>query len=290
MSQYKKLFDKSEIEYITPFLKLWMAFNNWYKQDLNDVNTDRAAINEYKQQGLIKVEFLKLFSQNSDEGLSFQNALYEVVLNLKSYDLRDKNNTKIEYSNGLILENAGRQGGKQPIYISFDKKRFQIDEQKKELFFEETLEIIYQIRCSLVHGSFDIENPYFTKLVKSIYEILYPIMERILLQVEEKTFHCTNRRGTDAHGKFNSGSVIVLKDSKICKDVVNSYEKKEERISLLSAKSKEEEKYFILTEDVEFSSPSSASSFCLGNSSNGWLDWKTKNGKTMNEILRENQE
>jgi hypothetical protein len=35
--QYKKLFDKSEIEYITPFLKLWMSFNNWYKEDLSGV-------------------------------------------------------------------------------------------------------------------------------------------------------------------------------------------------------------------------------------------------------------
>ena len=60
MAQYKKLFDKSEIEYITPFLKLWMSFNNWYKTDLPSLKTDRDAINEYKNQGQIKTEFLRL--------------------------------------------------------------------------------------------------------------------------------------------------------------------------------------------------------------------------------------
>jgi hypothetical protein len=184
------------------------------------------------------------------------------------------------------LENADRRGGKEPIYISTDKKRFQILEENKEKFFEQTLEIIYQIRCNLVHGSFDIEDQYFLKLVESSYKILYPIMDRILQSNEDRTFYCKNRKGTEAKGLFNEGKMIVLKDSKICKEVVVSYDKKEEREQILNTKSEEQSEYFILSENVEFSSPSSASSFCLGNSSNGWNDWKDKNGKVMNEILR----
>ncbi len=49
MAQYKKLFAKSEIEYITPFLKLWMSFNAWYKQDLKD-----ALVKVYDKDGNIK--------------------------------------------------------------------------------------------------------------------------------------------------------------------------------------------------------------------------------------------
>ena len=68
--QHKKLFDKSEVEYITPFLKLWMSFNNWYKKDLShlpDVKTDRDAINKYKTgQETIKREFLYLFNSKFD--------------------------------------------------------------------------------------------------------------------------------------------------------------------------------------------------------------------------------
>lgn len=197
MAQYKKLFDKSEIEYITPFLKLWMSFNNWYKQDLTDVKFDAEAITRYKESGKIKDEFLRFFSLNSEVGIEFQNALYDLILNLKTYDLRKekrdgtsesvnykiKDEHEIEFD--LILENVDRRGGKEPVYISTDKKRFQILEENKEKFFEQTLEIIYQIRCNLVHGSFDIEDQYFLKLVESSYKILYPIMDRILQNITE---------------------------------------------------------------------------------------------------------
>lgn len=192
MAQCHKLFDKAEIEYITPFLKLWMSFNNWYKQDLTDVKFDVEAIAKYKESGKIKDEFLRLFSLNSDIGIEFQNALYDLILNLKIYDLKKEKrdgtsesvNYKIKDEHGveldLILENADRRGGKEPVFISPGKRRFQILEENKEKFFEQTLEIIYQIRCNLVHGSFDIENTYFLKLVESAYKILYPIMDRIL--------------------------------------------------------------------------------------------------------------
>jgi hypothetical protein len=38
--------------------------------------------------------------------------------------------------------------------------------------------------------------------------------------------------------------------------------------------------------DQLFKSPSSASSVVLGRSSNGWAEWKDKNGKTLDEIMR----
>jgi len=190
LSQHLKLFEKSEIEYITPFLKLWMSFNNWYKQDLTDVRTDRNAINEYKNQGLIKDEFLRLFSLNSDIGISFQNALFDLVLSLLNYSLQDQrgNNISFRVQNeeneeiDLILQNADNRGGREPIYISQKRERFQILNEHKELFFGQTLEIIYQVRCNLVHGNFDIENKYFIKLIESSYKILYPIMESCLVK------------------------------------------------------------------------------------------------------------
>ena len=187
MTQYRKLFAKSEIEYITPFLKLWMSFNNWYKQDLENARTDRDAINEYKEQGAIKNEFIRLFNLNSDIGISFQNALFDLVLNLRNYDLRDNRDNQVNYiidGQNLILENADRRGGREPIYISQKRERFQILEENREIFFEQTLEITYMVRNSLVHGNFDIENQYFINLIESSYKILYPIMERVLQNME----------------------------------------------------------------------------------------------------------
>ena len=39
---------------------------------------------------------------------------------------------------------------------------------------------------------------------------------------------------------------------------------------------------FVFMKDVIFGSPSVASSSVLGRSSNGWTEWKDKNGKTNN--------
>ncbi len=185
MTQYKKLFGKSEIEYITPFLKLWMSFNNWYKEDLEGVNRDADAINSYKDTGKIKTEFLRLFDDTSDLGIEFNISLYELILNLKNYPLEYPNGDSVGYEVNLIYENIDGRSGLDPIYISETKRRFQIPSDKKELFFKNTLEVVYQVRCNLVHGSFDIENHYFLKLVEASYKILYPIMERILSSEEE---------------------------------------------------------------------------------------------------------
>ena len=79
MSQYNSLFDKAEVEYITPFLKLWMAFNNWYKHELPNIPTDREAINEYKKSGEVKETFKRLLSSRAHTHKPFQEALANFV-------------------------------------------------------------------------------------------------------------------------------------------------------------------------------------------------------------------
>ena len=214
--------------------------------------------------------------------------MFGLVLNIKSYVLLDLKENHIAYDDGLILQNADRRGGKEPIYISQEKKVYQINEQNKDLFFKETLEIIYQVRCNLAHGSFDIENQYFINLVENSYKILYPIIERILQKVEEKIYYCKNRKGTKARARFNEGNITVLKNSRICKETTKSYNQQKKRRMILSENAVDEKEYFVLTKDVKFQTPSAASSFCLGASSNGWWDWKDRNGKAIDEILRGN--
>lgn len=41
-----------------------------------------------------------------------------------------------------------------------------------------------------------------------------------------------------------------------------------------------------LSVSVSFNSPSSAAMFVLGGSTNGWVEWKDKNGKTLDELYR----
>ncbi len=46
---------------------------------------------------------------------------------------------------------------------------------------------------------------------------------------------------------------------------------------------------YILKEDYQFSSPSAAASVILWRNANWWTEWKDKNGKTINEIYRQNK-
>lgn len=43
---------------------------------------------------------------------------------------------------------------------------------------------------------------------------------------------------------------------------------------------------YILKITIEFNTPSGASDFILGGSTNGWVEWKDKNGKTLDKIYR----
>lgn len=43
---------------------------------------------------------------------------------------------------------------------------------------------------------------------------------------------------------------------------------------------------YILKTTLEFNTPSGASDFVLGGSTNGWTEWKNKDGKTLDELYR----
>ena len=42
----------------------------------------------------------------------------------------------------------------------------------------------------------------------------------------------------------------------------------------------------ILKVNLEFRTPSGASDFVLGGSTNGWVEWKNSDGKTLDELYR----
>lgn len=293
MEQYNTLFESSKIEYITPFLKLWMSFNNRIKKDHPEFTRDCDAINFYKTEWEIKKQFLRLFDLQSDDWISFCVALNNLVSNMMQYNLKYSNWDPVKYSEWMILENADRRWWKEPIYISAEKKKFQILEENKESFFSETFEIIYQVRCNLVHGSFDIENDFFIWLIKDSYNILYPILNNIFENqaAESYIYECKNtERKVDAKCEFRDWPFIVLAWSHIAKLVAPSFSQEniQKRSEQLNWKCEDKWDYLELQENIEFDSPSWASNFCLWMNSNWWNQRKTKDWKTMSDILRNN--
>ena len=92
---------------------------------------------------------------------------------------------------------------------------------------------------------------------------------------------------TDATAKQNSEGFVVLKGSKIAPSSDGDI-----NISPGNSKKRKECKIEnnVLQEDVLFNSPSSAAEFVTGKSSNGWISWKNKDGKTLRDLENMNSD
>lgn len=89
----------------------------------------------------------------------------------------------------------------------------------------------------------------------------------------------------EAVGEYDaeSGKLTVLKGSKISSDVAHS--PKFRGASSIENKRKDTVKNNRTIVDVEFKSPSTASNYVTGRSTNGYILWKDSEGRTLKEIL-----
>lgn len=106
--------------------------------------------------------------------------------------------------------------------------------------------------------------------------------------VEQKNKHIfyINNRGCNAKGIYDENGFTVLKGSILAKDTTPSFGWKEKREKFIKDFTSIENNNIILDSDQTFNSPSTASDFCVGRSSNGWTMWKGKDGQTLDEVYR----
>lgn len=98
----------------------------------------------------------------------------------------------------------------------------------------------------------------------------------------------TTRNGITAYGVYTGDKFEVLEDSEIDMFRPCPFEtlKKQRDTALKNGDIKLIKGKYILTSSIEFTTPSGASSFVLGGNTNGWTEWKNKDGKTLDEIYR----
>ena len=80
----------------------------------------------------------------------------------------------------------------------------------------------------------------------------------------------------NAIGVFKEGKLIVKKGSIINKCIKTNYAYIK-KIKRIRDSAEFEDDRFVVLQDIEFSSPSTASQFVLGYSSNGWKTWRLEN-------------
>ena len=99
----------------------------------------------------------------------------------------------------------------------------------------------------------------------------------------------TTRNGIEAFGVYDGEKFEVLEGSGVSTEIKNSAP---DRVKILRKTAsdtgdiQQEGKIYRLKKSMSFSSPSYAASFVLGSSANGWIEWKNKDGKTLDELFR----
>lgn len=120
-----------------------------------------------------------------------------------------------------------------------------------------------------------------------------PIFEPLAKAKEElannELFYCKSA-SYDAVAQYTEEGMVVLKGSRARKDTAPSMAKwkfTKRRDGLIAEGALQfDGTHYVFQRDVLFKSPSGATDTIAGASTNGWVLWKTKDGKTLDELKR----
>jgi len=151
----------------------------------------------------------------------------------------------------------------------------------------------YKVENS-VNPKYEIDE-YDLPLIEEVYEEIQFIMatqgykmdnSKVSLN-EANTLH-TTRNAVLAFGVYDGESFEVLEGSEIDmnRKCHSATMEKQRQTALANGNIVCVGEKYKLTVSVSFTSPSSAGQFVLGGSINGWVEWKDKDGKTLDELYR----
>ncbi len=151
----------------------------------------------------------------------------------------------------------------------------------------------YKVENS-VNPKYEIDE-YDLPLIEEVYEEIQFIMatqgykmdnSKVTLN-EANTLH-TTRNGITAFGVYDGENFEVLEGSEIDmnRKCHSATMEKQRQTALANGNIVNVDGKYKLTVSVSFTSPSSAGQFVLGGSINGWVEWKDKDSKTLDELYR----
>ena len=146
----------SEIDYYSLFIKIWFAFNSWYKGHYPQCTNDRECIKELKNNADTRnsfySQFKKLFNGTDREALNFQDNLEGFIVSLNVVSLTNPNNRQynglINFKNALIDISTDSYQNLIKTDSQHNKRKlssiFLINDEV--LIFKALIEILYQVR------------------------------------------------------------------------------------------------------------------------------------------------
>jgi hypothetical protein len=112
----------------------------------------------------------------------------------------------------------------------------------------------------------------------------YSIFEKT--EQKGKTIFYLKTKKANAKGFYDENGFTILHNSIISKEITPSFIGKEKRELWKNNNTNLVKNELILHTDTTFKSPSAASDYCTGSSTNGWDIWKDDKGKTLDEVYR----
>jgi Domain of unknown function (DUF4357) len=119
--------------------------------------------------------------------------------------------------------------------------------------------------------------------------IFEPLTHAATGKGDKELFYC-KASGADGVGEYTTEGFVVLKGSKARLDSVASIQPSQGRIrqqlaaeGIMAAQGG----VYVFTRDHLFASPSMAAVALMGRSANGWVEWKTAQGQTLDEVRRQ---
>lgn len=121
-----------------------------------------------------------------------------------------------------------------------------------------------------------------------------PVLEPLVKAKDQATaadyFYC-KASNYDAVGQYTEEGLVVLKGSeariRITPNMAAGALGKRRQALVEDGTLKEDGDAYVFQRDVLFKSPSGASDIVAGASTNGWIMWKNKDGKTLDELKRQ---
>lgn len=182
ISLWKK---KAEIDYIPLFISLWLSLNAWMKDRFTE-QTDRSRL-ELLKRGRHPVfdRFSELIQSDDANGKMFKGSIGELHRALLNAHISYDRNTDRILGLGCcaIAWNDGDPEFESVLKESNEPGKLQIDsslwvDRDPERLFAAYAEIVYQVRCALLHGDLApiTQNE---RVIKHLYLTFSMVMERV---------------------------------------------------------------------------------------------------------------